>query len=67
MSTKKVLVSLYRWDDLTRLAVIDMHKRLGLTLNADSEFHFIVACDVNGIPYLRLDLTPLPGIENFEP
>jgi hypothetical protein len=64
---KKALVQLYQWDDLTRLVVKDMRQRLGLPEDPDAEFHYIGGLDLSCNPFIRIDLTPLPGTRKLKP
>ena len=64
---KDALVRVYTWQDLTRLAVHDMHHQLGILEDSSAEFHYIGGLDPKGNPFIRIDLTPLPGTPKFKP
>ena len=57
----------YKWDALTRLVVNHMRQQLGFPDNPHAEFHYIGGVDPKGNPFIRIDLTPLPGIAKFKP
>ncbi len=64
---RKALLRLYKWDDLTSLVVNDMRQQLGLPDDPDAEFHYLGGLDHRGNPFIRIDLTPLPGTPKFKP
>jgi hypothetical protein len=64
---RKALVRLYRWDDLTRLVHRDMREKFDLPEDPSAEFHYIGGVDVRQNPFIRIDMTPLPGVPKFRP
>jgi hypothetical protein len=64
---QKVLVKVYSWHDLVRLAVRDLRQQHGIPVDSPDEFHYVGGLDARRNPFIRLDLTPMPGVAKFEP
>jgi hypothetical protein len=55
---KKSTVRYFDWRALVRLAVHDMEQS-GIKREPDDDFHYIGGLDLQGNPFIRVDLDPL--------